>query len=137
MKRIKLYDWQSKFDFGQCEEKTVKEIFENSPSYISWCFQKVDWFCITDEIFNKLPIVITLKTDSEKVAWLEMLTEKHSNKKEKLQEEIQRNKTENEFTISDEEPYFSGDPRHDRDENPWIDILGDEDEAETAYWNTE
>lgn len=34
-------------------------------------------------------------------------------------------------------PYRSGDPRHDRNENPWIDVFGEGDEAETAYWNTD
>ncbi|MFT4247793.1 MAG: hypothetical protein QM581_07110 [Pseudomonas sp.] len=37
----------------------------------------------------------------------------------------------------DDEPYMAGDPRYDRDENPWIDVFGPGDEAETAYWNTD
>lgn len=28
-------------------------------------------------------------------------------------------------------------PAHDPSENPWIDVLGDNDEAYDAYWNTE
>lgn len=28
-------------------------------------------------------------------------------------------------------------PAHDPDENPWIDVFGPGDEAETAYWNTD
>ncbi|MBC6490665.1 hypothetical protein ACFSQD_16940 [Flavihumibacter stibioxidans] len=36
-----------------------------------------------------------------------------------------------------DEPYMAGDPRYDRDENPWIDVFGPGDEAETAYWNTD
>jgi hypothetical protein len=28
-------------------------------------------------------------------------------------------------------------PAHDPSENPWIDVFGPGDEAETAYWNTD
>jgi hypothetical protein len=28
-------------------------------------------------------------------------------------------------------------PAHDPNENPWIDVFGPGDEAETAYWNTD
>ena len=37
----------------------------------------------------------------------------------------------------DDEPYMIGDPRFDRNENPWIDVFGEGEEAETAYWNTQ
>lgn len=33
--------------------------------------------------------------------------------------------------------YDPSNPAHDPQENPWIDILGPGDEAETAYWNTD
>lgn len=33
--------------------------------------------------------------------------------------------------------YYSGDIRYDRSENPWIDVFGPGEEAETAYWNTD
>ena len=33
--------------------------------------------------------------------------------------------------------YYAGDIRYDRDANPWIDVFGPGDEAETAYWNTD
>lgn len=49
-----------------------------------------------------------------------------------------------EWEDSADEPEFDnegnaiigGDPRTDRDENPWLDALGPE-EAEQAYWNTD
>lgn len=44
---------------------------------------------------------------------------------------------ENDYDYEDSEPYMSGDPRYDSDENPWIDVFGEGDEAETAYWNTD
>jgi hypothetical protein len=56
--------------------------------------------------------------------------------------------TEDEFDLEDEneeyysdyddsEPIIMGDPRYDRSENPWIDVFGEGEEAEAAYWNTE
>lgn len=35
------------------------------------------------------------------------------------------------------EPYMMGDPRYDRGANPWIEVFGEGDEAEDAYWNTQ
>lgn len=37
----------------------------------------------------------------------------------------------------DSKPIMMGDPRCDQYENPWIDVFGEGDEAEAAYWNTE
>ena len=50
-------------------------------------------------------------------------------------EEFQQDANLDNYYHSDE-PYMQGDPRHDRQENPWIDVFGEGDEAETAYWNT-
>jgi len=36
-----------------------------------------------------------------------------------------------------DEPYTLGDPFDDRNENPWINVFGYGEEAETAYWNTD
>lgn len=37
----------------------------------------------------------------------------------------------------DSEPFMMGDPRYDSSENPWIDVFGEGEEAEAAYWNTD
>lgn len=146
MKKIKLYNWESSFDFGQYKGEQLKEVFEKNPSYISWCFQKVEWFCITDDIFKKLPIVLALQKDNrmsnvkEQQDWLQILVDKHSKKKEELnsvQSEISNDyKYESDYNYYDNKPYMLGDPRYDRNENPWIDVFGEGEEAETAYWNT-
>jgi hypothetical protein len=39
--------------------------------------------------------------------------------------------------FSDDDTVIMGDPRHDSDENPWIDVFGEGEEAEDAYRNTE
>jgi len=38
---------------------------------------------------------------------------------------------------NNDESFMVGDPRYDSNENPWIDVFGYGDEAETAYWNTD
>ena len=82
MRKTKLYSWESNFDFGQCNGENLKKVFEKSPTYISWCFQKLDWFCVTDDVFESLPIVISLKKDSD--SRLKILTDKHSAKKKEI-----------------------------------------------------
>lgn len=140
MRNYKLYNWEKLFDFGQHKGQSVKDVFEKSPSYISWCFQKVEWFCIPDEIFEKLPIVISLRTGKDEDDWLKKLTDLQSRKIELLEsqslqnDEIQNDNFHESYT--DNRPYMKGDPRFDRDENPWIDVFGEGEEAEAAYWNT-
>src|SRR5690554_2786829 len=41
------------------------------------------------------------------------------------------------YDYDDSEPFRMGDPRYDSSENPWIDVFGEGEEAEAAYWNTE
>lgn len=81
---IKLYDWNDLFDFGQCFGKTILEVFNTSPSYVEWCFKNVDTFCISDEIFKKLPIVIYLQNDKQNKIHLIKLENLHSTKKNKF-----------------------------------------------------
>jgi hypothetical protein len=144
MRKTKLYNWESKFDFGKYNQKSIKEVFEKNPSYIDWCFQKVDWFCVSDEIFEKIPIVVSLKKykevfiTKEQQDCLKILNEKHEMKKQKLIETTPVNgslKYINYFHCENE-PHIFGDPRYDRSENPWIDVFGEGEEAEVAYWNT-
>lgn len=88
MRTVKLYTFQSKLDFGQCEGELLKDVFDKSPSYIEWCFQKIDWFCLIDEVFNQLPIVLFLKKDNKDIPlqknWLKSLIDLHELKKSKI-----------------------------------------------------
>lgn len=47
--------------------------------------------------------------------------------------------SQNEYSsgYDDNEPFMMGDPRYDSSENPWIDVFGEGEEAEAAYWNTQ
>lgn len=55
---MKIYMWDSVFDFGKFKGQTLKLVDEQLPSYIFWCIQTIDWFCVDKEIFNNLSIVI-------------------------------------------------------------------------------
>ena len=127
---MKLYDFETEFDFGQCKGQKLKNVFDKSPSYVSWCFQKVDWFCITDEIFNQLPIIISLKKENkldnvkEQKDWLKILIDLHNMKQSKLKNSNINIKDSNNNT------YFS-------DIN-WLAEAAGTDDPETmsdVYWN--
>jgi len=87
---MRLYTIDSTFDFGKNEGKSIKEVLEKSLSYTSWCFQKLEWFCITDEIFNLLPEIILLRKDKTHKDWLDKLERLHQNKKDRLANDAER-----------------------------------------------
>lgn len=129
MRRIKLYNFETEFDFGQCKGQKIKDVFDKTPAYVNWCFQKIDWFCITDEIFNKLPIIIALRKENklddrkEQKDWLKILTELHNYKKSKLN-------LNNHFEEYDNREFYS-------DEN-WLEEASGTNDPETmndVYWN--
>lgn len=127
---MKLYDFETVLDFGQCKDQKLKDVLVKSPSYINWCFQKVDWFCITDEIFNQLPIVISLKKENkldnvkEQKDWLKILIDLHNLKKSKL------NKVNKQIQESNNYEYISN--------MNWLAEAAGTDDPETmndVYWN--
>lgn len=126
---MKLYDLSNILDFGQCKGETLAAIFEKNPAYIDWCFQKIDWFCITNEIFDKLPIIIYLRKQSDKdsKSILNGLKEKHLKKIEILKTEFSNNNSIESCT----------DDRYYNDRN-WLSQAAGTDDPETmndVYWN--
>jgi hypothetical protein len=133
---MKLYDFETEFEFGQFKGQKLKDVFLKSPSYVNWCFQKVDWFCITDDIFNKLPIIIALSKENkldnvkEQKDWLKILVDLHNVKKSKLN--VENNHTVKKFY----------DDIHDDNENyyykNWLAEAAGTDDPEVmndVYWN--
>lgn len=51
---MKVFNWDSKFDFGKFKGETLKSVDQQSHSYIFWCIQNIDWFCVEKEIFDDL-----------------------------------------------------------------------------------
>lgn len=90
MSKYQLYNWDTMFGFGKHKGKKVRDVFKESPNYISWCFQKIDWFCLSDDVFNSLPLIISLREENkidnvkDQKDWLSIMTDKHIIKKSKL-----------------------------------------------------
>jgi hypothetical protein len=85
--KTKFYDWDSKFDFGAYKGRTLKEVFKLEPSYIDWCFDNVVKFCVSDQVFDCLPTVVTIKKGgfAKKDFLLNLLSRKHRLKKSLLE----------------------------------------------------
>ncbi len=126
---MKLYDLNSLLNFGKCKGQKLNVILDENPKYIDWCFQKIEWFCITDEIFNRLPIIIYLRTQNDKNSHilLHNLKEKHLKKNENLINESSNNNSIESYV---EDKYY--------DETNWLIEVAGTDNPETmndVYWN--
>ncbi|MDA9069188.1 hypothetical protein N9K07_00345 [Arenitalea sp.] len=83
---------ESILDFGKYKGKTIRSVLEDktSANYINWCFQKLDIFCVSDQVFNEMPFVIQLREithhQKETKDWLKKIELIHAVKKEKLNE---------------------------------------------------
>ena len=60
-----FYDLGTKFGFGKFKGKTVKEVLEIQPSYLSWCAVNLDHFYISDYVIDKIKLIIPDFTISE------------------------------------------------------------------------
>ena len=141
---MKFYYLDTIFTFGKFSGKTIREILELHPFYIEWCLLNLDHFYVSEETIEEIK---QIKSDFN-------LTEQAKQKQiekfqlwepNKIEEEHYDNDYENDFHQNwSEEDLEMGDwnynpmnPAHDPSENPWIDVFGPGDEAETAYWNTD
>jgi hypothetical protein len=48
-----IYSLNTAFNFGQYESKTLEDVLQLNPSYVDWCLQNVDFFCLDNEIFEQ------------------------------------------------------------------------------------
>lgn len=131
------------------------QIFKNNWSYLLWCHENIKFLCFSDEIFEK---VIKEKIDSD-IDFIHLLVPKQERneqnkiefKRTKRLREIHTQKKydyeifiqsrHNKSYIDDNSSMIDWNCDHnnfaqDPSENPWIDVFGPGDEAETAYWNT-
>ncbi|KAF0129487.1 MAG: hypothetical protein FD155_2410 [Bacteroidetes bacterium] len=51
---MKFYDSDSEFTFGKYEGKTIKEVFEQDPKYIDFCFNNIDEFYVSPDVMKEL-----------------------------------------------------------------------------------
>lgn len=134
---VKLYKLSYRLGFGQYADKIIEELIEQNPVRIEFFVQTLPWFGLTTSAMEKLkamePGFIFLKST------FDLLNIKYDLAPD-IMKGIRRsemNDYNSDYEYSDNEPYMIGDPRYDSNENPWIDIFGEGDEAETAYWNTD
>jgi hypothetical protein len=133
MKRTIQYDWETLLNFGKYKGQSCKEVFQKDTQYISWCFQMIDWFCITDEIFEKLPVVIALRENTHE-NWLQIFIDKHNEKKVMITNSYPRT---NEVDYYEKESYgqYAGNYAQDI-EGLSDDFINDVlDGNPDAYWN--
>jgi hypothetical protein len=139
---MKFYSLDTEFTFGKFKGKTVREVLDLHPFYLEWCLLKLDHFYISDEALE------SIKQIKQDFSFSEKANQKRQEKFETWQQEQENRHADNyeddyHHHWSDDElemgdwDYNPMNPAHDPDENPWIDVFGPGDEAETAYWNTD
>ncbi|MBX9853746.1 MAG: hypothetical protein K2X86_18535 [Cytophagaceae bacterium] len=49
-----IYYQETEFDFGQFKDKALEEIFYTNFSYVKWCMETINGFCIPPVVFDNL-----------------------------------------------------------------------------------
>ncbi|WP_091147521.1 exodeoxyribonuclease X C-terminal domain-containing protein [Flavobacterium caeni] len=142
---MKLYDWNSEFEFGKFKGETLKSISEHNMNYIHWCLKNVEWFCVKDEIFENITLVKEYKFLEKKFKnstiqkyeleileklklFYESLLKIHNDKTEQFELQVAR-ETEYEEEYDDSDHY-----NYDN----WLSDAAGTDDPETmrdVYWN--
>jgi hypothetical protein len=118
---MKAYDFQTIFKFGKYKGKSLEEIVVLNVHYITWCIKNVDNFYVSMDTLNEINTITKLVIPDE----INMILK---------QKELE---LENEEVEDDNDEYDNSYERKSCNENPWVDVFGEGEEAETAYWNTD
>jgi hypothetical protein len=145
---MRVFNWNDTLNYGKFKGKTVGEIYAESPNYIYWSLQKLDWFCLTNNAFNNLPIIKEFqeaemrfnvfgnKEDEiivkENQKYFDHLMKIHDSKIEQLDENIDPN--DGKWLDYDyQEPNY-----RDFDDSNWLADASGTNDPETmndVYWN--
>lgn len=134
---MKRYTLQSELTFGKYSGMTIDAVTAINPGYIIWCLLNLNHFFISETelkiLENKYPSLHISKETWKAVA-------------NKMKEDTIKEK--NSFDYPLRKRYYSQDEMemgdwdynplneaHVQDNNPWIEVFGPGEEAETAYWN--
>jgi hypothetical protein len=134
---MKYYNDDTIIDFGKHKNEKILDILKTEPNYVLWCFETIDGFIISDELFFKLPfdhsnqdqindILVNKKSSNEvRNENYQMLLIHHNLKKEKyikfLSQIKERENFENHYSHSN-----------------WLVEASGTDDYETmndVYWN--
>ncbi len=119
---MKAYDFQTVFKFGKYKGKSLEEVIILNVHYITWCIKNVDNFYVSMDTLNEINTIAKMAIPNDINEIL---------KHKALQLEIEEVEDDNyEYDNSNYE-------RKRCSKNPWVDVFGEGEEAETAYWNTD
>jgi hypothetical protein len=133
---MKFYTLDTEFTFGKFNGKTVREVLDLQPSYLDWYLLNLDHFYLSDETIE------AIKQIKPNFLLSELANQKRQEKFETWEQaqtnhdDYRQHWTDDDLQMGDWD-YDPMNPAHDPSENPWIDVFGPGDEAETAYWNTD
>jgi hypothetical protein len=135
---MKAFRSETQFNFGIHEGLTLLDIASLNPEYLSLCLINMDHFFIHDDtleaIRKSLPdFVLTERAEEVRMEKMEEWDSVRVN----TDPCIESKQIYEQWEMEDAD--WNYDPMnlaYDQDENPWIDVFGPGDEAETAYWNT-
>ncbi len=51
---VSIHELHYKIQFGVHKGKTIKQMLEEKPDYIRWCFENIDWFDLSQEAYEAL-----------------------------------------------------------------------------------
>ena len=147
---MKIHHWNTKLNFGQFKGKEIAEVFDINKSYLFWALQKVDWFCLTNEVFNSFPLIKKYdealmqfgvfggkefeKIIKENEVYYNHLSKIHLEKLEKLDDKIDPNNGRY-LDYEYEEPNYDYDSY---DDSNWLSDASGTSDPETmndVYWN--
>lgn len=143
---MKVFTLEDIINFGKYKGYSFSDIIELQPNYIIWCLKNIEWFCLSDELFN---IVIEYKV-IEKEAIIKLLVENNENEMNEIEKnskkelfelnEIKRCKIlhkslENNVIHNSKNHIFNNDSGNYFDDNDfyWGGLSGEE--AYDAMWN--
>ncbi|WP_165806010.1 exodeoxyribonuclease X C-terminal domain-containing protein [Marixanthomonas spongiae] len=148
LQKLMVYKFDYYIHWGKYDGSSIIDIMNDDPNYILWCILNLEHFIIELKLFLYKSIrknksyLSALEVNLTKMAFLkntretspEFLIETDTN----LYNPQKSNKTiYDDFDMKSADwDYDYNNPAHDQSENPWIEVFGPGDEAETAYWNT-
>ena len=139
-KAMKVYDIDTKMTFGKHITLTLREVLDIEPSYICWCIEHLDHFLILKEdlqsMKNEFPMLtLALSQDEILASKEEKYWEELNRKNETFAEEVEKHHYDDFELENADWDYDPLNESHSQSDNPWIDVFGPGEEAETAYWN--
>ena len=61
---VTTFELDHKLTFGKHKNKTIKEVLclYGGIGYINWCLENIDWFDVSEEVYEKLEAIAPTKT---------------------------------------------------------------------------